>query len=137
MLRLSVFFVLAMLACTTTVVLPTETPTSETFLGTPMPTATARVIFTPTSTPVIWVKNPDNNSNNPDYVAYVTATPTTPTVTPISPSAPDVPFDPTLTQGVEALISCQGNTQEYWLEHGPPEMTDDLVQCINDFLEAD
>ena len=73
-----------------------------------------------------------------------TLTPTqAPTLTPMPTSTPTIAPTPTpiplpeeLTQGVRALVRCAGETEGYWLEHGPPGMTADLVSCLNEYLEV-
>ena len=45
------------------------------------------------------------------------------------------PLPAELTSGVDALVHCAGNIIEYWLEHGPPTLTADLVACLNAYLE--
>ena len=40
-------------------------------------------------------------------------------------------------QGVRALVRCAGETAGYWLEHGPPGMTADLVSCLSEYLEGE
>ncbi len=73
-----------------------------------------------------------NVSLNP---ATTPATPptTSPTTTPPArPTTVPLPID--VTHGVDALISCAGNTPEYWLENGPPDMTADLVECLNTYF---
>ena len=145
MLRISVLLATFLVACTTTVVAPTETPNSaplptaapETLLPlnslqdiTPAPTISTIILPTVTR-PDNLVENPNYDGNNPDEGRYATITPE-PTIIPQQ----SIPLSPELTQGIHALISCRGNTEEYWLEHGPPEMTDELVECINNFLEA-
>ena len=59
----------------------------------------------------------------------------TPDATPgPGPSPMTKPLPPELTDGVQALVRCAGETEVYWLEHGPPKMTSELVQCLNDGL---
>ena len=55
-----------------------------------------------------------------------------PTPTPI-PTPHPLPAE--LTSGVNALVHCAGESVEYWLEHGPPTLTADLVGCLNSYLE--
>ena len=62
----------------------------------------------------------------------------TPDATPAAgPSPTTKPLPPELTDGVQALVRCAGETEVYWLEHGPPRMTPELVQCLNDGLTGE
>ena len=132
---------------------PPATPTIEV---SPTPTSVLHAPLTPTPIIIRIPQNtlppnatllPSGTRNDPDYrgSGYTTPTPTvirgTPTNPPTTPTAIPptpipIPLSPELTQGVQALVHCVGHTAEYWLEYGPPEMTDELVQCINNFLEA-
>ena len=98
-------------ATPTPISVPTHTifPTSTT-MPTPTPTPTPTLTPAPTPTP-------------------------TPTPTPRPTSTPP-PLPEELTQGVRALVRCAGETEEYWLEHGPPGMTADLISCLSEYLEA-
>ncbi len=129
---------------------PPATPTIE---EQPTPTSILHALLTPTPKPIV-TRMPQNTlppnatllpietRNDPNYrgSGYTTPTPTAAsalTPTPIAaPNPVDIPLSPELTQGVEALVHCAGQTVDYWLEHGPPAMNDELVQCLNDFLEA-
>ena len=66
-----------------------------------------------------------------------TRTPTrVPTATVVVPTPTPNPLPAELTSGVDALVSCAGETVEYWLGHGPPSLTADLVACLNAYLEG-
>ena len=45
------------------------------------------------------------------------------------------PLPAELTSGVDALVHCAGQTIDYWLNHGPPTLTADLVACLNAYLD--
>ena len=47
-----------------------------------------------------------------------------------------MPLPQEVTQGVQALVHCAGQSETYWLESGPPPMDAELVSCLNDYLEA-
>ena len=113
--------------------------------ATPMsdgPTATPKPVAPPTTTPEN-TPTPEPTPTpalTPEATLPSTATPTVtptpePTPTPRPTSTPP-PLPGELTQGVRALVRCAGETAEYWLEHGPPGMTADLVVCLNEYLEV-
>ena len=126
------------------------TPTPVDVLATagPAPTPTLAPTSTPTLVPLIPTPTMTEaeylRSLHPDYRRGITPTltpdptsipPPTPTPTPVPTSTPP-PLPGELTQGVRALVRCAGESEEYWLEHGPPGMTADLVVCLNEYLEA-
>ena len=114
---------LALVACGTTIVIATPTPVPDQTATTDPPT------IEPTNIPTL----PAASTILPTSTAMPVAAPT---VEP-TPTMPPMPtFQPELTQGVKALVHCAGNTEEHWLEHGPPSMTAELVECLNDMLEA-
>lgn len=123
----------------------------------PVPTSTVTATVTPTPEPtpdleaerneaLAYLSNPDiypsptpcpPDAENPFCSLFPTATLTpVPTVIPIPIPGTPPPLPGELTQGVRALVHCAGETEEYWLEHGPPNMTTDLVMCLNAYLEA-
>ena len=56
----------------------------------------------------------------------------TPTATQAPAPTPELP--PELTAGIDALIACAGRDETYWLEHGAPILTPELVQCVAEEL---
>ena len=40
-----------------------------------------------------------------------------------------------LTGGVEAVSHCTGESEEYLLEYGVPELNAELIQCIQEYME--
>ena len=69
------------------------------------------------------------------YTPRATQTPgPTATASPTSTPTPN-PLPAELISGVDAMVHCAGETIEYWLEHGPPTLTADLVACLNAYLE--
>ena len=51
---------------------------------------------------------------------------------------PELPLElpSEVTSGIRALIACAGESEAYWLEHGPPELTPALAQCLSEEMEA-
>ena len=39
-----------------------------------------------------------------------------------------------LVEGIQALIACAGQTEEYWLANGPPPITPELTECLTEKL---
>ena len=58
-----------------------------------------------------------------------------PTAVVPTPTPTPNPLPAELTSGVDALVHCAGATVDYWLAHGPPTLTADLVSCLNAYLE--
>lgn len=105
------------------------------FLAVACNTEMVVVTATPTHTPAP-VSSPE-----PALVPIPTQTPLPP-VRPL-PSVPDsVEPTPTLpplplevTEGMDALVACAGEDSEYWLAHGPPTLTAELVECLKEELQ--
>ena len=64
--------------------------------------------------------------------------PATPSLSPTPSPEPidDIPLPASLTSGVDALVACAGRDRDYWLQHGPPAMTTELVECLSDILQG-
>ena len=60
----------------------------------------------------------------------------TATAPPTIASTLDIALPSEITQGIDALIHCAGHDTGHWLANGPPRMTGELVQCLNEYLEA-
>ena len=130
LLPLCILAVGVLLACSTpsAPVATTGAPTIET------PTRTRTPTLAPTPEPTI----------APTLAPTIAPTPTsqpipTPTSQPIPTPTPTptlVPLPDELTQGIQALVHCAGKSVEHWLEHGPPDMTVELVGCLSEYLEA-
>ena len=126
---LSPLLFIFVLACSTST--PTNTPASaltptvEPSIAVNTPTTEAlRAVILPTSIP--------NHRPTPQTTPVLTLIPTqTPQPTP-TPVLPPLPVK--ITDGIDTLIICAGNTREYWLTHGPPKLTAELVECLRDKL---
>ena len=83
-----------------------------------------------------WRSTQASASVSPTSIPTVkaTRTPAPTAIVPTSTPTPN-PLPAELTSGVNALVHCAGETVEYWLEHGPPTLTADLVGCLNSYLE--
>ena len=105
--------------------------------ATPSPTAVSDVITSPVGSSAV-----ANGDLSIDHPTPGTASDNelslgqpTQDATRVPGSSPTIkPLPPELTDGVQALVRCAGETEVYWLEHGPPRMTSELVQCLNDGL---
>ena len=110
---------------------PAEQPTSSGSIGngsltpTLSPTRPAEGAATSQSTQA----SPPTLVTTPVPASIFTPTPT--------PTPVDFPLPAELTAGVEALVRCAGRDADYWLERGPPRLTAVLVQCMNEYLEAE
>ena len=115
------------LACSNSTNTPASvlTPTVEPSIAVNTPTTEAlRAVFTPT--PIL------NHRPTPQTTPVLRSTPTQkPQSTPI-PVLPLLPVK--ITDGIDTLIACAGNTREYWLTHGPPKLTAELAECLSDKL---
>ena len=105
--------------------------------ATPSPTAVSDVVTSPVGSSTVangdlFIERPtpDTASDKESSIGQPTQG-----ATPAPGSSPMTkPLPPELTDGVQALVRCAGETEVYWLEHGPPRMTLELVQCLNDGL---
>ena len=120
-LSMGIVLFILVLACSTNTPVPTSalTPTVEPYIAANTPiTEALRAVFTPTPTPTL------NPTPTPQTTPVLTFIPT-----PVLPT-----LSVKLTDGIDTLIACAGNTREYWLTHGPPKLTAELVECLSDKL---
>ena len=116
-------FTVACASSTTPEPTPTELPDPITSKPTATPNkefeeAVGEMILTPAAR--------SKEQNRPTSIFDPTATLVPTLVMPLPVSA---------TQGVDALIFCVGQTEAYWLENGPPPMTEEMVECLQTYLE--
>ena len=59
-------------------------------------------------------------------------------IIPTPSPTPQLPLELPLevTSGMKALVACAGESEAYWLEHGPPKLTPALAQCLSEKMEA-
>ena len=104
------------IACTTEVVVVTATPThidNSASVSSPGPAS----VPTPTQPPLPPVRTLPDDSDSVEPV----------------PTLPPLPLE--VTEGVDALVACAGEDREYWLAHGPPTLTAELVECLKEELQ--
>lgn len=107
----------------------TVIPTEPTLVPSFIPTATPFVI------PTIFV--PLTMEPTSTAIPEPTSTPVKRQIVPSTKriiSTP-VPLPDRLTVGIDSLIACAGESREYWFEHGPPPLTDELATCLIKQLE--
>ena len=105
--------------------------------ATPSPTAVSDVITSPVGSSTVANGDLSIEQQTPNIASDNELSLGQPTqdATRVPGSSPTIkPLPPELTDGVQALVRCAGETEVYWLEHGPPRMTSELVQCLNDGL---
>lgn len=131
------FAILLNMGCATTIVVTATPEPTVPIQADPAPTTWRDV---PTE---VWANEMhpiDLSREQLDILSTVGPIPTwtpVPRYTPIpSPTPLAIPLPAEVTDGVRAVAACTGKPESFWLEHGPPALDAELVQCINEYLEA-
>ena len=85
----------------------------------PIPSSTRRSILSPTLIPTGIVQPTLQKAEKAESVLEL----------------PDLELPDELTGGVEAVSHCTGESEEYLLKYGVPELNAELIQCIQEYME--